>query len=109
MEAFRADPTPGNLADELALMRALLADYLERFPDGQPLRADDIGRLFSMLEEISKLVERIFRIKNSSALTAVEVAYLQARLADLITRYLPDVSRRESFLLELSQAIGDDT
>ena len=104
MEAFRADPRPGDLADELSLMRALLADYLERFPTGQALRYDDVGRLFDMLAEVSKLVERIIRIRNSSALTAAEVQYLQARLADLMVKYVPDYAMRERFLLELSES-----
>jgi hypothetical protein len=106
MQAFRADPQPGDLADELALMRALLADYLERFPTGQPLVYEDIERVVGLLSEISKLVERINRIMTTTALTAAEVQYLQARLADLVTTYV-EPQKQEAFLLELSQSLED--
>lgn len=102
---FRADPQPGNLSDELALLRALFADYLERFPTGTPLKFDDVERLAGLLVEVSKMVERISRIMNSTALTAAEVAYLQARMADLVQRYIPDPDRRDAFLLELSASL----
>lgn len=102
--AFLEDPEPGNLLNELAMMRALFQDYLSRFDDGVPLPADDIERLYAMLDTIGKLVERISRILNSTALTAAEVQYLQARLADLITQYV-EVDKRERFLDELQRVV----
>lgn len=102
---FLADPSPGDLTDELALMRALLQDYLERYADGTSLPAQEIDRIFGMIREISQLVERIAKILTSTALTQAEVQYLQARIADLLNRYVTDPDERQSFLAELSAPI----
>jgi hypothetical protein len=106
MDAFRADERPGDLQDELSLMRALMQDYLSRFADGVPLRADDVGRLFDMLDTISKLVERIARIQSQTALTVSEVAFLQARIASMIGAYV-EPAKQEQFLLELSDSLSE--
>jgi hypothetical protein len=102
---FLADPAPADLTGELALMRALLQDYLERYGDGTSLPASEIDRIFGMIREISQLVERIAKILNSTALTQAEVIYLQARIADLLTRYVTDPNDRQSFMAELSAPI----
>lgn len=51
--------------------------------------------------------ERISRILNSTALTAAEVQYLQARLADIITRYIDDADKRQRFLEELRRTVEE--
>lgn len=107
-QAFLGDPHPGDLVNELAMMRALFQDYLSRFEDGVPLGADDIGRLYSMLDTIGKLVERINRILTNTALTTAEIQYLQARIVDLIGRYIDDRQQREAFIRELRAAIETD-
>lgn len=109
MRAFLEDPRPGDLSHELALMRALLADFLDRFPTGQPLPAKEIERIMAMIAEVSRLVERISRIQNATALTAAEVRLLEAVLADLLTRYLDDPTKRLRFLDELQEAVGRDS
>ncbi len=105
-QAFAAQPDPGDLTGELALMRALLQDYLDRFGDDTRLPYDDIERLFGMIEAISRLVERIAKMLNATALTQAEVLYLQARIADLLSTYVPDADKRARFLAELSESIG---
>lgn len=105
-QAFLNDPTPADLSGELALMRALLQEYLNRYGDGTHLPVQEIERIFGMIEAISRLVERIAKILTSTALTAAEVNYLQVRIADLLTKYVPDDSKRQQFLDELSQSIG---
>lgn len=105
MHTFSADPTPGELWQELALQRALLDEYLDRFPDGRALPADDIERLFGWLESIGKQTERIHRIMAQTALTVAEVNYLQAALGDLLRKYLPDDDRR-ALLDELKSVTG---
>ena len=103
---FQADPTPGDLTGELALMRALLQEYLDRFGDNDRLPYDDIARIFSMVEAISRLVERIAKILAATALTQAEVQYLQARIVDLLSTYVPDPNKRAEFLDALSASIG---
>lgn len=101
-----ADSNPADLTGELALMRALLQDYLDRFEDNVKLPYDDIERIFGMIEAIGRMIERIAKILNSTALTQAEVQYLQARIADLLTVYVPDAIKRAQFMAELSAAVG---
>lgn len=107
MQAFLEDDRPGDLTDELALTRALLQDYLERFPDRQPLPADDIGRIFGMVEAIGKTVERISRILNSTAVTIAEVRVMQATFANLMVKYIGDAKRQSEFLDEFNAIAGN--
>jgi hypothetical protein len=108
VETFLMDSRPGDLSDELALMRALLQDYLERFPSGQPLPANEIERVMAWIETIGRLVERISRILTQTALTAAEVRLLQARLADVLVRHIDDPGVRLAILDELAEAVGGD-
>jgi hypothetical protein len=105
-QAFANDPHPADLTGELTLMRALLQDYLDRFSDSTRLGYDDIERLFGMMEAIGRLVERIAKMLNATALTQAEVQYLQARIADLLSIYVPDSEQRARFLSELAESIG---
>jgi hypothetical protein len=105
---FLDDPAPGDLTSELALMRALLQDYLERFPDKMPLSLQRIGDIYGMVESIGRLVERISKILNSTALTQVEITFLVARLTDLMERYIDDPEKRLRFLGELRTTTGLD-
>lgn len=102
---FLNDAKPWDLSDELALMRALLQEYLERYDDNAKLPAQEIDRIFAMIETVSRLVERITKIINTTALTQIEVQYLQARLADLLNKYVADPDDRKRFLAELSEPV----
>lgn len=108
VQGFLADSRPGDLSDELALMRALLQDYLGRFGDGVALPAMEIERIMGMIETISRLVERIARILNTTALTAAEVQLLQARIVDLLVKYVDDPQKRLAFLDDLATAFNGD-
>jgi hypothetical protein len=101
VEHFLDDPAPGDLTAELALLRGFLQDYLERFGEHQALRAEDIQFLAGLIREVGAMVERVARILNQTALTAAEVTYLEARLADLLVDYVPDPEARRRFLDEL--------
>ncbi len=105
---FLADPRPGDLTDELALLRALLQDHLERFPDGVPLEVSEIGCVMAMVDAVARLVERISRIVNQTALTAAEVQLLQVRLADLVVKYVDGADRQLAFLDELAATVDGD-
>jgi len=90
MLRFTEDTAPSDLLPELALLRSLFEDYLGRFSDGVALPAADIERMFSLLESIGKMVERIEKIRAGYALTPAEVALLVASLLDVLKRYLPE-------------------
>ncbi len=106
---FLADPRPGDLTDELALLRALLQDYLERFPDGVPLDVSEIGRVMDMVDAVARLVARISRIMNQTALTQAEVQLLQVRIVDLLVKYVADPAQRLAFLDELTATFSRDS
>jgi hypothetical protein len=105
-QRFLEDPRPHDLTDELALMRALLQDYLDRYVDGVSLPALEIERFFGMLETVSRLVERISRIFNETALTQAEVRLLEVGVVDIITRYVNDPVQRLALADDLAQAFG---
>jgi len=96
--AFANDSQPGNLLGELALMRALLQDYLDRFPDGERLPYDDIARLFDMTDAIGRLVERIAKIIAATSLTQSDIKHLQERFTLALLTYIPDADTRLAIL-----------
>ena len=96
-----ASSDPMDLLDELAVQRALFAEYLQRFQTGAPLTALDIGALMNWADGIGHMVERIVKIRNSTALTGAEIQYLQTRIVDVLTRYIPDPKQQEQFISEL--------
>lgn len=105
VQEYLADPEPGNLLHELALMRALLQDFLDKMTDGA-VDARSRGYAFEMAESISRTVERIAKIQNQTALTSAEVAYITARLSDLIVKYIDDPAKRAAFIEELTGVVG---
>lgn len=107
-ERFLNDPSPGDLTGELALLRAMLQDYLERFPEEMPLSLDTIQQVSGMIENVGRNVERISRILNATALNQAEVKLLQARLVDLALKYVDD-SKRDGFFAELGAAFAGNS
>ena len=92
----RADPEPGNLLDELAVMRALTQDVLARFPDGVPLPLDAVQILSGFLDDTSRLVERIAKIEAQRTLAAGDVEYLLGAVADILNRFVPEHDRQRA-------------
>ncbi len=94
------DADPLALVEELALTRALLAEFLSRF-EGVNLDLFSITAMSDLVLSIGKTVERISKIKNDTALTAAEITYLAARCAEIVTRYIHDPIQQEAFISEL--------
>lgn len=88
MKEYLADPRPLRLLDELAMQRALFADFLDKITDA-PISLKSREHAFMLLESIGKTVERIDRIRNRTALTVAEVMYLRAMIIDVIQQFLP--------------------
>ena len=99
IEAFE-EHDPLDLLDELTVQRTLFADYLERFRTAK-LKAIDINSLMGWAAEIGRMVERIMKIRNDSALTAAEVKLLKARLLDVVPRYIDDPDQQTQFIIDL--------
>lgn len=97
---FMEDPEPGNLLSEVALLRALLQDFLDRLGKKEPSEADSV-HIMNFVGAIGKEIERFARIMNQTALTEVEVMYLIARFTDIAGRYIQDPAQRAAFAEEL--------
>lgn len=95
-----ADDNPFDLLPELEVQRTLFADYLSRFHSGN-FTADDIQRLIDWSSDIGKMVERIAKQRNEDALTGAELAFLAARIADVVTRHIHDPERQRAFIADL--------
>lgn len=122
VEKYLADPAPGDLRAELALLRALLQTYLDHLDlsalPGRPESegalglADAIGSIYNMVDAIAKLVERIARILATTALTQAELQLIQAAFLHALPEYLPDPDRRRAFVARVfgqtQQLLGPD-
>jgi len=100
LEQYRTEDDPGDLWEELALLRALLQRQLD---------SDDIeeGAVVTLVQEIRRTLDTINKIMARTALTTAEVEYLQAAVADVIRSYVPDRNRSDA-LDALRAAIGGD-
>lgn len=107
MQEFLADPAPANLMPELAIQRAFLEEFLDKVTEG-PVTAKTTDHIFAMTESISRLVERITRMLNQTAITQMDIHYLQTILTDLIMKYIDDPNKRSEFMAELRSAFGSD-
>jgi len=86
-------------------LRALLEEYLDRFGDDMRLNHQNVGHIQGMVTDIGRLVERIARIQNQTALTVAEIQLLNVRLSDLIVKYV-EHDKLENFYRELDEALG---
>lgn len=107
MQQFLSDPAPANLMPELAIQRALLEEFLEKVTEG-PVSAKTTDHIFAMTEAISRLVERITRMLNQTAITQMDIHYLQVILTNLIMKYIDEPTKREQFMAELRDAFGSN-
>lgn len=93
---------PFDLTNELALTRALLAEFLSRFVEGTNLDAISISILSDLIDRVSKTVATIAKLKNDSALSAAEVRYLQVRAVDVAFKYFPEEPEKQrQFIADL--------
>lgn len=100
-----ADGDPLDILPELELQRALLAEYVSRF-DGVNPSAVDISFLMEWLSDIGRMVERITKMRNETALTKAEIAFIAARIPDVLARYIPDPDDQQRALRELFGVTG---
>ena len=68
---FQQDPDPLNVLPELATMRALLTDYLERVQKEGATESFEVGTARSLVSEVTQIVKRI---EDSRAANAVSRA-----------------------------------
>ena len=108
MQEFLDDPAPANLMHELAVERAFLQDFLSKISGNDKIDIKTTNHVFDMTEAISRLVERISRMLNQTAITQMEITFLQATITNLIVKYIDDPTKRLEFVAELRSAFGSD-
>jgi len=99
IEEYRDDPDPAEMWEELALLRAVLQEWLSEV---ETLDEETVGVILDLQNSIRKTLDSINQIRTRSALTAAEVQYLQSRVADLFKSYVPE-DRRGEAIGELKQ------
>ncbi len=88
MDALAADKNPLDLEPDLLLLRALLVDYIERYDaftealfawhdsyrnngnsEPKPIQLLDISDASTIIEKVSRVVERVHKIRSESSLS----------------------------------------
>jgi len=104
IQEYRNDPDPAEMWDELAVLRGVLQEWLS---DMDAVTEENVGVLLDLQNAIRRTLDSINKIQTRSALTAAEVEYLQARVADLFKTYVPQ-DERGAAIRELREAIDPD-
>jgi hypothetical protein len=96
---------PGDLWTEVAVVRALIADYLENIEGA--VSAEDMHNVEKLMSELRKQVDGIHQMAMRSRPTEQEVRRMTAGMAQIIKDYVPK-ERREGALSELEDTVGLD-
>lgn len=114
---YEADPDPLNILPELAASRALFQDFIERYDkwavallawheswnadeDGSPRPAKprqilDIADAYRIVSEITKIVERIEKIRAANAISRPDLLRVMTEMGRVVEAYVPDEAARE--------------
>lgn len=97
-ERFRDDPALMETANEIALLRALVERWIDRY--GDHLSTETIGQAQSLIDAVSKLVDRRHRqiYTEATSITRQQFAVFAGELLDLVRQYLGDHARFGDFL-----------
>lgn len=108
LDRFYEYGNPFDLREEIAYLRTLMQDMIEKIddPDMMYVSKVDIDSFRGIIDDIGKTAERYSRIVNSTALTAAEIIYFEARILDMIGRYV-EPERQLLFIGELKRSVGD--
>ena len=102
----------GRLMDlryELAAVRVLFQEFIDKFPEADDERYGiEVNRAMAMVGTIGSLVDKISRIEARNTLTASQVMYLRATIADILIKYVMDPDRRERAIKELIHRVGGE-
>jgi hypothetical protein len=102
--AHENDPNPLDLLPELGLMRALLDDALSRYdPDRNRKggsRVPDTMDVARIVSDVTKIVERIERIRSTNVLTWPELRALLDGMVGVLRRHVTDPDTLEAIRCE---------
>lgn len=100
----------GQLLDmtrELAFMKAMLEEQMERFPDPEDENyAMWFHRATELIGTMGTLVDKISRTDSRNTLTAAQVLYLKVTMADILMKYIVDPAMRQRATIELANRVG---
>lgn len=96
---YREEENPAELWEELALLRALLQEWLSEL---ETVDEGAVDVILNLQDSIRRTLDTINKIQTRTALTQAEMEYLQARIADVFKSYVPE-DRRDDALNELKQ------
>lgn len=83
---FREEENPAQMWEELAVLRALLQDWISEL---ETVDGDSVSVVVDLVNALRKCLNTINQIRTRTALTAAEVEFLQARMADVLQKHLP--------------------
>lgn len=95
------DKKPLDLQAELAVLRVLNEQYIETMNTRKKVRAADVNNVAGLTAAVINAAARIAKMRNDQAFTMAEVRYVQARMIQLMEKYVPDPERRRNFIEEV--------
>lgn len=101
-----------DLTFELASLRVMFEELIDIFPD--PTEREFslyLDKAADLVNGIGSLVDRISKVESRNTITANQVLYLRATIADLFAKHITDTHTRELALRDLMNRIagGDNT
>jgi len=105
---FMDNPARLSISREIAMMRGLTDVVLEMVTaKGSEMEFMEVyPDIMRSLEMIGRMVDKSSQIETRSALTASQVLYIQATMADLLNSYITDPTIREDALAHLVDRLG---
>jgi len=105
LRAAKDLPNPLDATEEIALVRMLLAEFLEKQEANEtPISAEVRDHIALLTDHISKQVDRIIKQRNETALTVAEIKAIKAGMESLVNEFVP-ADRRRDFVSRLRALI----
>jgi hypothetical protein len=96
-----------DLTSELSTMKAIFEEFIEGFAKPKDTNYGvHLERATKMISTIMRLVDNISKIESRNAITASQVMYLRAVVADILMKYINDPSLQKQAAQELVQRVG---
>ena len=105
LQRYEDDPDPLNLLPELALLRALLEDYVERYDDfrdalvawygsengnSKPRQILDVADAKRLIAEVGRLSQRIHKMWSEQALTRDQFFWMMGEMGKVVAAEVED-------------------